>query len=40
LEWRIRYYDTRGGQPLMNGIIHGTQEIRPLVGLAWRPGWM
>jgi hypothetical protein len=37
LEWRIRYYDERDGQPLMDGIVHGTQEFRPLVGLAWRP---
>lgn len=37
LEWRIRYYDERDGQPLMNGSVHGTQEFRPLVGLAWRP---
>ena len=39
LEWRIRYYDERGGQPLMDGIVHGTQELRPLVGVAWRPRW-
>jgi hypothetical protein len=37
LEWRIRYYDERDGQPLMDGIVHGTQELRPLVGVAWRP---
>jgi hypothetical protein len=37
MEWRIRYYDERGGKPLMDGIIHGTQEFRPLVGVAWRP---
>jgi hypothetical protein len=37
LEWRIRYYDERGGQPLMDGIVHGTQEFRPLVGIAWSP---
>ena len=37
LEWRIRYYDERGGEPLMDGIVHGTQEFRPLVGVAWRP---
>lgn len=39
LEWRIRYYDERDGQPLMDGIVHGTQEFRPLVGVAWRPRW-
>ena len=37
LEWRIRYYDERDGQPLEDGIVHGTQEFRPLVGVAWRP---
>lgn len=37
LQWRIRYYDERGDKPLMDGIVHGTQEIRPLVGIAWRP---
>ncbi len=37
LEWRIRYYDERGGNPLMDGIVHGTQELRPLIGVAWRP---
>ncbi len=38
LEWRIRYYDQRGGVELVDGIVHGTQEIRPLIGLAWRLG--
>ncbi len=37
LEWRIRYYDQRGDQPLRDGIVHGTQEIRPLFGVAWQP---
>lgn len=37
LEWRIRYYDERGGMPLMDGVVHGTQEYRPLVGIAWTP---
>jgi hypothetical protein len=37
LEWRIRYYDERGGESLMDGVVHGTQEFRPLVGIAWRP---
>ncbi|MEZ4359428.1 MAG: hypothetical protein R3B48_04550 [Kofleriaceae bacterium] len=36
LEWRIRYYDQRDGVDLAGGIVHGTQEIRPLFGLAWR----
>jgi hypothetical protein len=39
LEWRIRYYDERGGQSLRDGIVHGTQEIRPLFGVTWRPCW-
>jgi hypothetical protein len=38
LEWRIRYYDTRGGQPLADDLIHGTQGWHPTVGLTWRPG--
>lgn len=38
IEWKIRYYDERGGDSLLDGIVHGTQEFRPLVGLAWRPG--
>lgn len=37
LEWRIRYYDERDGKAIMDGIVHGTQELRPLVGIAWRP---
>jgi hypothetical protein len=37
LEWKIRYYDERGGESLMDGVVHGTQEFRPLVGVAWRP---
>lgn len=37
LEWRIRYYDERGGAPLMDGVVHGTQEFRPLIGVAWEP---
>lgn len=39
LEWRIRYYDERGGQSLRDDIVHGTQEIRPLFGVTWRPCW-
>lgn len=37
LEWRIRYYDERGGQALAGDVVHGTQELRPLFGLAWTP---
>ncbi|MEZ4398830.1 MAG: hypothetical protein R3B06_02335 [Kofleriaceae bacterium] len=37
LQWRIRYYDERGGAPLAGGVVHGTQEFRPLIGLAWHP---
>lgn len=36
LEYRLRYYDRRGGQPLQGDVHHGTQSIAPLVGLSWR----
>lgn len=37
LQWRIRYYDQRASAPLADDIVHGTQELRPLFGLAWTP---
>ncbi len=37
LEYRVRYYDERGGDPLFDTIEHGTQSIAPLIGLAWQP---
>ncbi|HSN98480.1 MAG TPA: hypothetical protein VLS89_09280, partial [Candidatus Nanopelagicales bacterium] len=38
LEYRIRYYDRRGGEPLAGGVVHGTQNFTPFVGLAYRFG--
>lgn len=37
-EYRIRYYDRRGGDALAEGIVHGTQSFAPFVGVAWRFG--
>lgn len=37
LEYRIRYYDRRGGDALADDVVHGTQNLTPFVGLAWRP---
>lgn len=37
-EYRIRYYDRRGGTALADGIVHGTQSFAPFVGVAWRFG--
>lgn len=36
LEYRIRYYDSRGGEDLAGGVVHGTQDITPFVGVAYR----
>ena len=36
--WRIRYYDRRGGDPLADEIVHGTQSYQPFVGVIWYPG--
>ena len=33
IQYRIRYYDSRGSTPLMDNIIHGTQDITPYVGV-------
>jgi hypothetical protein len=35
LEYRVRYYDERGGSPLINQIDHGTQSISPIIGVSW-----
>lgn len=37
LEYRLRYYDERGGNPLVSDIDHGTQSISPLIGISWNP---
>lgn len=36
LNYRIRYYTTRGGEDLTQGTGHGTQDLIPFVGVAWR----
>lgn len=33
IEYRARYYNTRGGENLQNDINHGTQSISPLIGV-------
>jgi hypothetical protein len=38
LQYRIRYYDERGGRPLAGGAVHGTQNYTPFVGVAWTFG--
>jgi hypothetical protein len=38
LEYRLRYYTSRGGEPLAGGVVHGTQSFTPLVGVAYRFG--
>ena len=35
LEYRLRYYDERGGNPLTDNIEHGTQSISPIIGVSW-----
>jgi hypothetical protein len=36
LEYRIRYYDSRGGDDLRDNVVHGTQDITPFVGITWQ----
>ena len=35
INYRIRYYESRGGDDLDGGLAHGTQDLIPFVGLAW-----
>lgn len=35
IEYRARYYNTRGGNKLENNINHGTQSIAPLIGVMY-----
>jgi len=37
IEYRLRYYNERGGDPLINNIDHGTQSISPLIGITFTP---
>lgn len=38
LEYRIRYYVRRGSSPLADDVVHGTQNVTPFAGVAWRFG--
>lgn len=35
-QYRVRYYDSRGGKPLTDELVHGTQNFTPFFGVAWR----
>jgi hypothetical protein len=35
VEYRIRYYVSRGGEDLDAKIVHGTQNVTPFVGVGW-----
>ena len=35
MEFRVRYYDSRGGEDLAGDLVHGTQELVPFVGIAY-----
>ncbi len=37
VDFCIRYYDQRGGEPLAGDIVHGTQSLAPSIGIAWTP---
>ncbi len=36
MEYRLRYYDKRGGNPFQANIEHGTQNITPFIGVRFR----
>lgn len=38
VEYRVRYYVSRGGSALGGDIVHGTQNLTPLIGVAWSLG--
>lgn len=38
LVWRIRYYSERGGDPLADEAVHGTQSYQPFIGIVYHPG--
>ncbi|MEM9069440.1 MAG: hypothetical protein AAGE52_13080 [Myxococcota bacterium] len=35
MQYRVRYYDQRGGEDLTGGVVHGTQNLAPFLGVAW-----
>lgn len=36
VQYRVRYYNTRDGEPLMNNMEHGTQNISPYTGILYK----
>lgn len=36
MEFRLRYYEKRDGNPFQDGLEHGTQNITPFFGVRWR----
>jgi hypothetical protein len=36
LSYRVRYYNRRGGEPLADELVHGTQDLTPFFGVAYR----
>lgn len=36
VQYRVRYYVTRGGEPLAQDLVHGTQDLAPFIGVSWR----
>lgn len=38
LSYRVRYYNRRGGHALSNDVVHGTQDVTPFIGVAYRFG--
>lgn len=37
MQYRVRYYVRRGGAPL-DGLVHGTQNFTPFIGVGWSFG--
>ncbi|MBO6933728.1 MAG: hypothetical protein JJ863_02095 [Deltaproteobacteria bacterium] len=35
VQYRVRYYDRRSSSSLENGVVHGTQNLTPTIGIAW-----
>ncbi len=38
VEYRVRYYNRRGGHALADDTVHGTQNLTPFMGVAWAFG--
>lgn len=36
VQYRVRYYNRRSGESLASGVVHGTQNLTPTVGVSWR----